>query len=320
MPRSDLRVAIDGEWLDALGDVSSVGYSSRHGDGPCGPDLATVEVRLDERNDLAALRMGQPAVIYTRFGQRRLTGVISGVGRGIPRVIEIKGQSRVEWDAILSPEPGARIGRDEWGEPYTPTDPTTPRWFLDASDLDIGVADDRLFTQVIATYVSAQGAEGEDDITSQAIANADGTNGTEDAQDQFGILPYALDLTPLGLITYDVAEDYAMQQLREFSIPEWTSRITTDSTRLRDLGDHPAYLPDVQAGQMVRMFGLPATHGGLRTQAATDVILGEVSYSSDSPDEITLSPARVAVRSIADAVRAMAEARKAAEDAAKKAA
>lgn len=309
MRPSDLQVKVDGRWLRSLGHVSAVTFSTRHGEGPCGPDLATVEVDLPPRNDTGFLRMGRTLEVYDR-GVLIWGGRISGPGRGTPRSIEAKGWPRVAWDAILSPEPGQRVGRTAANLSYGTTDPSTPRWLLDASDLDVGVADDRLFTRVVATFIEALGAEGQDDVTGSLSVN-DTT-----AQGLYGILPFALDLTPLGLVDFTTARSYALQQLREFAIPEWTSRVTTNATRLRTLNGHAAHLPDVRAGQMVRMFGLPATYGGLRRQAATDVILGEVSYSTDSPDEVTIAPARVAVRSIADAVRQMAEARKAMEKAA----
>lgn len=306
MRPGDLAVKVDGVWLRTLGHVSAITFGTRYGDGPCGPDLAAVEVDLESQNDTGFLRMGRTLEVFDR-GVLKFGGPISGAGRGTPRTIEAKGWARRDWDAALNPEPGARIGRNADGTSYTPTDPTSPRWLLDASDLDIGVADDRLYTQVTASYVSAIGPPEvistvtKDDLVAQAL---------------YGVLPFALDLTPLGLITGTTAGNYAQSQLDEFAIPEWESRVVTNTQRLRTLNGHPAHLPDVKAGDMVRMFHLPASFGGLRRPAATDVILGEVSYSTASPDEITIAPKRVAVRSIADAVREMAEARKAVEAAA----
>lgn len=306
-----VEVKVDGRWLRSLGHVSGVTFGTRYAEGPCGPDLASAQVELAPRDDTGFLRIGRTFEVYVN-GVLVWGGRISGPGRGTPRTIEAKGWPRVAWDAVLSPPPGARVGRDAANRTYVPTDPTTPRWLLDASDLDMGVADDRLYTQVVATFIEALGAEGQDDVTAQVVV----PEVADEPQRLYGVLPYSLDLTPLGLIDYDTARSYALSQLREFAIPEWTSRVVTNATRLRTLNGHGAHLPDVRAGQMVRMFGLPATYGGLRRQAATDVILGEVSYSTDSPDEITIAPARVAVRSIADAVRQMAEARRAMEQAA----
>lgn len=308
MQRLDAKV--DGVWLRSLGHVSRIEWGTRYGDGPCGPDVATVEVDLDPRNDTGFLRMGRTLEVYDQ-GAIRFGGVISGPGRGTPRTIEAKGWARTVWDAALNPQPGARIGRNARNQVYAPADPTTPRWLLDASDLDIGVADDRLFTRVVAFYISAVGNPDATPPTSDVVSSVTVNDTT--AQGLYGILPFSLDLTPLGLITNATATGYANQQLAQFAIPEWTTRVVATSQRLRTLNGHPAHLPDVEAGQMVRMFGLPASYGGLRRQAATDVVLGEVSYSTDSPGDVTLSPKRVAVRSLADAVRAIAETRKAME-------
>lgn len=303
---SDIFVKVDGRHLREFGHVTSVQWSMAYvNEGPCGPNLATVQIDLDPRDDTGFLRMGRTLEVFDR-GVRKFYGPISGVGRDTPRTIEAKGWPRAEWDAIVNPTPGQKVGDT--------TVDTKPRWFLDVSDVPIGVAEDRLFTQVVATYVSALGAEGAEDATSSVTVPTPGV--LTEAQRLFGIRPYPLDLTPLGLIDAIAAKGYADQQLREFAIPEWTSRVVTNATRLRRLSGHPAHLPDVKAGHMVRMIGVPASFGGPRGLAATDVILGEVEYSTDSPGEITIAPARVAVRSIADAVRQMAEARKAMEKAA----
>lgn len=310
MRPSDLQVKVDGVWLRSLGHVNPPTFSSRYGDGPCGSDLATVEVELADANDTGFLRMGRDLKLYDR-GVLVWGGVISGVGRGFPRTIEAKGYARRDWDATLNPEPGARIGRNPDGSSFTPTAPTSARWLLDASDLDIGVADDRLYTRVVATYVTALAPEeGGEDETGEAIAN------DTIAQGLYGVLPFALDLTPLGLIDGTTAMGYAQAQLREFAIPEWSSRVVTTSSRLLTRNGHPAHLPDVRAGDMVHVFHLPASFGGLRRPAATDVVLGEVEFNAAEPDQITIAPSRVAVRSIADAVREAAEARRALERAA----
>lgn len=313
MRRSRTEVKVDGVWLRSLGHVAKVDWGTRYGDGPCGPDLASVEVVLEPRNDTGFLRMGRTLQVY-ESGVLRFGGLIASAGRGTPRVIEAKGWARTVWDATLNPEPGARVGRNARNQAFTPADPLTPRWLLDASDFDIGVADDRLFTQVVASYISALGDPDADPATDDTISTT--TVNDTVAQALYGVLPFALDLTPLGLIDGGTATTDANQQLAEFAIPEWTTRVVVTPQQLRTLNGHPAHLPDVEAMHMVRMFGLPTSYGGLRRQAATDVVLGEVSYSTDSPGEVTLSPKRVAVRSLADAVREIAETRKAMEAAA----
>ena len=307
MKAPDLAVKVAGRWLHEFGHVSKVEFSTRHGDGPCGPDVATVELDLGRRpTNPGFLTLGRTLEVYDH-GVLRFGGVVSGPGTGSPRVVEAKGWARTVWDATLTPEPGARIGRDAFNRPYTPADPYTPRWLLDASQFDIGVADDRLYTQVVATYISALGVDPDPDTVTSIVAN------DLPAQASFGLLPFALDLTSLGLISGSLAASYASQQLAEFAIPEWTTRVSVSPLELRTLAGAPAHLSAVAAGQMVRMFGLPQTFGGFRRQAATDVVLGEVSYSTDDPNAVILSPKRVAVRSLADVARQAAESRKALE-------
>ena len=197
MKAPDLAVKVDGRWLHEFGHVSKVEFSTRHGDGPCGPDVATVELDLGPRpTNPGFLTLGRTLEVYDH-GVLRFGGVVSGPGTGSPRVVEAKGWARTVWDATLTPEPGARIGRDAFNRPYTPADPYTPRWLLDASQFDIGVADDRLYTQVVATYISALGVDPDPDTVTEIVAN------DLPAQASFGLLPFALDLTSLGLI--DVA-------------------------------------------------------------------------------------------------------------------
>lgn len=297
-------VKIGGQWVAAFGaHATNVTWSTRFGDGPCGPDLATIELNIDPLNDTELLHMGRLVEVWDE-GVLRFAGPIAEPGKGLLRTVEANGWPRRAWDAISDPAPGARVGRDVYNRVVTPTAETTPRWTIDAHDLEIGVASDRLFTLVIATYVSELGGELSDDVTDTVTA--------EDAiaQEIFGELPYPLDLTPLGLIAPAEALGYAQQQLAEFGVPEWTERVTTTPDRLRTITGHQANLSEVTAGQVVHVFNAPTSFGGLRRQAATDVVLSEVSYSKKTPGEITIAPARVAVRSVADTVRQLVEATK----------
>lgn len=310
MRPADIQVRVGGSWLRLLGHVSGIEWSTRFADGPCGPDLASCEVNLNRRDDQGFLRLGQTFEVFDR-GVIVFGGKVSGIGRGTPRTVEAKGWPRVAFDASLTSEPGFKVGRDAENRETTPAAETAHRWLLDASDLDIGVADDRLFTQVVATYATA--VDGSGNVTATSTQTANDVN----AQTMYGTLPFELDLTPLGVISSGDALAYAADQLAEFAIPEWTDRVATTSLRLLTRNGTPAHLPDVKAGQKVRMFGLPLSFGGLRQLAGTDVVLSEVSYSTATPGEVTIAPARVAVRNFNDVVRAAAEARKKAEEAAK---
>lgn len=188
---------------------------------------------------------------------------------------------------------GKRWQVDVNGVPSAVTDATSPTWLLDAYDLDIGTADDGLFTRVRARYVSAVTGT-TPTAWSSVVANDTAGQGI------YGIIEYPMDLTPLGLMTSTTASGYAQQQLDLLTVPQWLTRVTTNRQRLLTLGGHGADVQDVQAGQVVRLFNVPNGLGGLRAELGLDVVLGEVEYDSDNPDEVTIAPVNLAVVSLAD--------------------
>ncbi len=197
---------------------------------------------------------------------------------------------------------GKRWGVDANRAAFVTTDPTSPTWFLDASDLDIGVADDGLYTRVRARYVSGVDATTGD-------PNAWSTVTADDAAGQalYGVIEYPMDLTPLGMISSGTAATYAAAQRDLLTVPQWLSRVTTNSGRLLTKGGLPAYLPSVRAGQMVRLFNVPNNLGGIRGELGLDVVLGEVEYDTTSPAEVTIAPVGLAVRNLADALTQAAQ-------------
>lgn len=202
---------------------------------------------------------------------------------------------------------GKRWGVDAEQVAFVATDPTTPTWFLDASDLDIGVADDGLYTRVRARYVSSvDPMSGDPNGWSTVVA--------DDAAGQaaFGVIEYSMDLTPLGQLSPSTASGYAASQRDLLTVPQWLSRVTTNSQRLLTKGGLPAYLPSVEAGQMVRLFNVPGSLGGLRGELGLDVVLGEVEYDTSNPSEVTIAPVGLAVRNLADALAQAAQAARAA--------
>lgn len=197
---------------------------------------------------------------------------------------------------------GKRWGVDAYGVAFVTTDPTTPSWYLDASDLDIGVADEGLFTRVRARYVSSvSGVDGS--------PNGWSTQSADDliGQALYGVIEYPMDLTSLGLISGGTALAYAQQQLALLTVPQWLSRVATNSGRLLTPGGLPAHLPSVQAGQMVRLFNVPNSLGGLRGELGLDVVLGEVEYATENPAEVTIAPLNLAVRNLADSAQLTAQ-------------
>lgn len=188
---------------------------------------------------------------------------------------------------------GKRWQVDVNGVASAVVDATTPTWLLDAYDLDIGTADDGLYTRVRARYVSAVTGTTPTAWASVVVDDAAG-------QSLYGVVEYSMDLTPLGLMSSGTATGYAQQQLDLLTIPQWLSRVTTNRQRLLTLGGHGADVQDVEAGQVVRLFNVPNGLGGLRAELALNVVLGEVEYDSDSPDEVTIAPVNLAVVSLAD--------------------
>lgn len=202
---------------------------------------------------------------------------------------------------------GKRWGSDAYGALFLTADPTTPTWYLDASDLDIGVADDGLFTRVRARYVTSVDVDGNPDgWASEAADDAA-------AQGLYNVIEYPMKLADLGLLSSGTAAAYAASQLALLTVPQWLSRVTTNSSRLRTKGGLGAHLPSVRAGQMVHLFNVPRSLGGIQSELGLNVVLGEVEYDTENPTQITLAPVNLAVRNLADlATQAAQNARRAA--------
>lgn len=309
---TDYRVRVDGVWVDQWAHVGAVKHSTRHGfEGPCGPMLASCVIDVDPSNDSSWMMLGKKFEVIVD-GVVEFGGRISEMGRGYPREVYAK-----SWARLIGGESttGERWGRTAENTAYTPVEPTSPTWLLDASGLDIGVADDRLFTRVVATYVSGQTTDPGTGQTVDTIATV--TLNNAEAQTLYGVLIYDMDLTGLGVLSSGEATTHAQAQLAEFAIPEWLSRMTLTDMELLTPGGLPAHLPSVRAGQLVRMFNVPNNLGGLRSLMSLDVVLGEVEASSDEVGQVSVAPMRLAVRNIADSLVA---AKRAADEAAKTAA
>lgn len=219
------------------------------------------------------------------------------------------------WDSLADSwavTAGMRWGADVNGVLFTTADPTTPSYYLDASDLPIGVASDSLYTRVRARYVSSVNADLEPDGWETVVADDDA------AQDMYGVIEFPLDLTPLGMLSggSTTALSYADQQLAALTIPQWTNRINVVPGRLLTPGGQRAYLPGVRAGEVVRLFNVPNTLGGLRSEFGLDVVLGEAEYDTEAELPLTIAPVNLAVRNLADTVRQVADAARKAREAA----
>lgn len=254
------------------------------------------------------------------------TAVTAAIARGLPWTNPNAFPDTSIGDAPIIPAPldvlldnwavtaGLRWGTDAYGVAWTAADPTTPTLFLDAEDLDLGVAPDGMYTTVNATYVASV------DPSTGDPATYDNEEVTDPAALDYHGSPreYEMDLTPLGLMSGATAAGYAAQQLATLTVPQWLSSVVTTGERLKAAGGHDADLPTVEAGMMVHLYNVPYSLGGLRGELGTNVVLGQASWSEKEPTQITIAPVNLAVRNLADALAEAAEAAKAANQTTKR--
>lgn len=216
---------------------------------------------------------------------------IGSTGDGVRRLDSLL----TEW----ADKTGKRWGVDAYGAAFAATEPTDVSYFLDASGVNIGVSSDGLYTRIQARYVATVDGDG-NPATYGTVTATDST-----AEALYGTREFSLDLTGLGLISSGTATTYAEAQLALGLRPRWLQRVAVSEGRLLSPGGLPAHLPSVKAGEVVRLFNVPTNIGGTRFSAALDVVLGEVSYDTAQPTQITLAPTNLAIRSLADALAAL---------------
>lgn len=191
-----------------------------------------------------------------------------------------------------------RWGVDANGIAFVRTDPTTPKYVLDAHDAEIGVADEGLYTNVQARYVASVTGTPPVPATYGTVTSTDAN-----AVARYGTREYVLDLTKLGGLTSATAQLYADSMLKDLTIPAWVNSLTVDATKLRTMGGLPADIASVRAGEMVRLFGARGNLGRLGNELMIDVVLGDVSYV-DGATDLTIAPMKLAKRTFADVLDA----------------
>lgn len=253
--------------------------------------------------DFEALSAGAPS-------SNPRTAATDAVSRGLPWTnpdafdntsIGTIGDSVRRLDALLNEwadATGKRWGVDPYGRAFAVTEPTAVSYYLDAAGLDIGVSDEGLFTHIVARYVATV------DVDGNPASYGTVTVSDSAALALYGRRENSVDLTGLGAISGGTATTYATAQLALGLRPKWLQRATVTGGRLRSPGGLPAHLGSVKAGDVVRLFNIPSNLGGTRFTAATEVVLGEVSYDSEQPSQITLAPVNLSVRTLADAILA----------------
>jgi hypothetical protein len=214
---------------------------------------------------------------------------IGSVGDSVRRLDELL----TDW----ADKVGVRWGVDPTGVAFAVAEPTDVDYLLNADGFDIGVTSDNLATHIVARYQDGVDFDGNPTFSTTVASDTD-------AEEKYGRREKSLDLTNLGLLTSGTAGTYATAELALGLRPRWLQRVTVPSSRLLSPGGVPAHLPSVRAGQVVRLFNLPANLGGTRFSAAVDAVLGEVSYSTADPAQITLGPTNLSVRTLSDAIAA----------------
>jgi|GEM_PF-4887069 len=297
-----MDVRIGGVLVASFAHVSDVVWADRLGDGPCGPASASFTVAVDPSNDFSLLRVGR-TVEVSDHGVKVFGGRLSEMARDFPRPIHARGWATfVEGESTVV---GTKYGRTADNVAFTPVADATFSWLLDAGSLDIGVADDGLFTRVVATYVSSINGSGVEIYSTVTVNDAT-------AQTLYGVVTYEMDQTSLGVQSGGDASTLATAQLAEFSVPQLLSRVVATSQILLSPGGHPAFLPNLRSGQVVKMFNVPNSLGVAQSGLDHQFVIGETEHSQDNPAQVTIAPQRLVVRNLLDALTEAARAAKAA--------
>ena len=193
---------------------------------------------------------------------------------------------------------------------FARADDTTPTWVYISDDAVMGVADDDYVSLVSARYVSeVAGTPPQPSVwtTLDTTTGAYAAIGTE-AKARWGPKELHLDLSDVGLLTDPQAQAIVDGVLLDRCARlGYTNGFTATPLNLRHYATGaPARLPQVKAGDMVRMMTVLDTAGNLDVGLSVDVILGEVTYD-EAQMSATCSPMglvpRVFVDVVADLVR-----------------
>lgn len=90
---ADVLLPAAGAWLNSLGIVQDIQWSSQWGPGPCGPSLASCSLAVDPANDSSVLRMSQDFAIHDA-GVPVFGGEMTEPERGFPWSLSAAGYAR----------------------------------------------------------------------------------------------------------------------------------------------------------------------------------------------------------------------------------
>jgi hypothetical protein len=189
---------------------------------------------------------------------------------------------------------GQRWGVNAAGQVYCAADPTTPTWCLSPGSGRFGLADDDYASDLFGRYQTSSGA-----LATATVADTV-------ARGALGRREFPVDLTPLGTITPLQAQTYLSGLLAKGkSRMGYTNGLTVNASQLTTPGGTPASLPLVEAGDMVRMFGVVNEQG--QSLPYLDWVIDETSYEAGS-DTIGLTPVGLVARTLADVFAVVAAA------------
>jgi hypothetical protein len=183
---------------------------------------------------------------------------------------------------------GKRWGVNAQGEVYAVADPTVPTWVLTPGAGRFGLADDEYASHLFVRYL----ATGAVYTTATASDTTAATN--------FGRREYPVDATGRGIITGTQATAIGTGLLAKGKARQgYTNGVTPSRWQLTTPGGTPASLWQVQAGQLVRQFGVQNEQG--QPTNYIDWVIGEAKYEAGA-ETIGLTPVGLVARSFTDVI------------------
>lgn len=164
-------------------------------------------------------------------------------------------------------------------------DPTTPTWFMTPGSARIGLADDDYASNIYLRYKTAAASYA-------TVAVADATAGAKRRRE------YPVDATTLGVTTSGAVANIGNGMLAKGKARyAWTDGVTPARLQLTTPGGQPACLALVDAGDLVRTFGVINEQGTVLPYF--DWVIGHAEYT-DGEDTISLAPTSLAARNLSD--------------------
>jgi hypothetical protein len=188
-------------------------------------------------------------------------------------------------------ESGLRWAVFEDGIVAMSADPTSPKWQIAPGLVELGQDDTEFATQLVVRYFDS----GTSSYTT--LIKADSTSVA-----MYGVVEQPVDLTGWGPMTASKATAKANGILAKGRARlGWTNSVTVGPYQLKTMGDLPADLSMVKAGQVVRAHGI---YDARNLTPYRDLVIGKCSYSPGD-GTVTLEPVDTQPQTLADVVEAV---------------